>query len=89
VTPETGQRVSYGGTGVFEAAARYSAIDLTDGDIRGGFQQDVTVGLNWYPEPYARVMANYIHAWAEPTADSVTGRPTEADIGQIRIQIAF
>jgi phosphate-selective porin OprO/OprP len=89
VTPETGQRVSHGGVGVIEAAARYSVIDLTDGDIRGGFQQDVTVGLNWYPEPYARVMANYIHAWADPTADSVTGSDTQADIFQARIQIAF
>ena len=75
--------------GVFEFAARYSAIDLTSRDIRGGFQQDVTAGLNWYPEPFIRVMANYVHAWADPTASSVTGRPSEADIGQVRLQIAF
>ena len=29
VTPETGERVSHGGIGVFEVAARYSVIDLT------------------------------------------------------------
>jgi phosphate-selective porin OprO/OprP len=89
VQPESGQRLSRGGAGVFEVAARYSAINLTSGDIQGGFQQDVTVGLNWYPEPFIRVMANYIHAWANPTAQTVTGRAAEADIGQIRFQIAF
>jgi phosphate-selective porin OprO and OprP len=89
VQPETAQRVSRGGVGVFEVAARYSAIDLTSGDIRGGFQQDATVGLNWYPEPFIRIMANYIRAWASPTAQSVTGRPAQADIGQVRLQIAF
>lgn len=89
VRPESGQRVSHGGIGVFELAARYSAIDLTSRDIRGGFQQDVTAGLNWYPEPYIRLMTNYIHAWADPTADGVTGQRGPADIGQVRLQIAF
>jgi phosphate-selective porin OprO/OprP len=89
VQPETGQRVSRGGIGVFEVAARYSAIDLTSNDIRGGFQQDVTLGLNWYPEPFIRVMANYIRAWASPTAQSLTSRSATADIGQVRLQIAF
>jgi phosphate-selective porin OprO/OprP len=86
---DSGQRLSSGGFGVFELAARYSAIDLTDRDIRGGIQQDMTAGLNWYPEPFVRVMANYIHAWADPTAETVTARPAQADIGQIRLQIAF
>jgi phosphate-selective porin OprO/OprP len=89
VQPDSGQRVSRGGIGVFELAARYSAIDLSSRDIRGGFQQDVTAGLNWYPEPYIRVMTNYVHAWADPTAEGVTGRPAQADIGQVRLQIAF
>jgi phosphate-selective porin OprO/OprP len=87
VQPESGQRVSHGGVGVFEVAARYSVIDLARRDIQGGFQQDVTVGLNWYLEPYIRVMGNYIHAWDNPTAQAVTGRPAEADIGQM--QVAF
>ena len=87
VIPNTSQRVSRGGTGVFELTARYSAIDLTERDIRGGRQQDVTAGVNWYPEPYMRVMANYVHAWTDTTA--VTNRPTQAEIGQVRLQLAF
>ncbi|WP_018261606.1 OprO/OprP family phosphate-selective porin [Methylobacterium sp. WSM2598] len=86
VAPEGGQRVSRGGPGVVELAVRVAAVDLTDRDIRGGRQRDVTVGVNWYPEPFLRVMANYVHAWADPAA---TGRPAEAEIGQVRLQIAF
>ena len=89
VEPTKDQRVSHGGVGVFEAALRYSAVDLTSGDVRGGIQQDITAGLNWYPEPFLRVMANYIHAWADPTSALVTGRPAQADVGQLRIQVAF
>lgn len=87
--PANEQRVSRGGIGVFEVALRYSAIDLSSRDVWGGFQQDVTAGLNWYPEPFLRVLANYIHAWADPTSIAVTGRPARADIGQLRIQFAF
>ncbi|WP_132958555.1 porin [Rhizobium sp. BK251] len=89
VQPSKDQRVTQGGTGVFEAVARYSAIDLDSHDIQGGFQQDVTLGLNWYPEPFARVMANYVHAWADPTAGSLGGDDGNADIFQMRLQVAF
>lgn len=89
VEPSSSQRVSRGGVGVFELAARYSVIDLTSRDVRGGFQQGVTTGINWYPEPFIRVSANYVHAWADPTAATVTDRPAQADIGQVRLQIAF
>jgi phosphate-selective porin OprO/OprP len=34
-------------------------------------------------------MANYIHAWADPTANSVSGDDGQADIFQLRTQIAF
>jgi phosphate-selective porin OprO and OprP len=47
VQPEGGQHVSRGGVGVFEVAARYSVVELTSRDIKGGFQQDVTVGQTW------------------------------------------
>lgn len=89
VQPRPDQRVTHGGAGVFEAVARYSVIDLASHDIRGGVQQDVTLGLNWYPEPYARLMANYIHAWADPTAPSIGDSDGRADIFQLRAQIAF
>ena len=82
-------RVSHGGIGVFELGARFSAIDLDSGAVRGGAQRDATVGLNWYPDADIRFMANYIHARAEPSAASVTGGAVDSDLVVGRIQIAW
>jgi phosphate-selective porin OprO/OprP len=49
-----------GGKGSFELAARISYLDLSDKDIIGGKQTNITVGLNWRPRAYWRVMANLI-----------------------------
>ncbi|MFC1778556.1 porin, partial [Pseudomonadota bacterium] len=48
------------GKGAFEIAARASYVDLTDEDIIGGQQSNVSVGLNWYLNPSFRVMTNLI-----------------------------
>ena len=88
VKPDNGQRVSKGGVGVWELAARMSAIDLSSRDVRGGVERNATLGLNWYPEPFVRVMANYVRAWTDGSA-ATGGRDARADIGQVRVQIAF
>lgn len=81
------RRVSRGGIGVFELAARYSAIDLRSGAVRGGAEQDASLGLNWYPDDNVRLMADYVHARADPSAASVTGRPVSSDqfIGRLQV----
>jgi phosphate-selective porin OprO/OprP len=48
------------GPGAWELAARWSAIDLDSGAIRGGQAHDVTVGVNWYLNPMTRVTGNYV-----------------------------
>ncbi|WP_447407200.1 porin, partial [Clostridium perfringens] len=53
---------------MFELAARYSAIDLDTGRFRGGVERDVTLGVNWYPEPNIRLITNYIHGRIRPGA---------------------
>ncbi len=48
------------GPGAWEMALRYSTLDLTDSAIRGGRLSNVTAAVNWYWNPVARVMFNYV-----------------------------
>jgi phosphate-selective porin OprO and OprP len=85
-----GQRVSRGGIGVFELAARYSAVDLDARGFRGGSERDVTVGLSWYPEPNLRLIANYVHGRVRPgeaQSDAYGTAPFSVDTVIGRLQI--
>lgn len=52
--------VTTGGAGAWELALRYSTVDLSDGDIIGGAQDDLTLGVNWYATGHLRLAVNYI-----------------------------
>jgi len=49
-----------GGFGAFELAARFSRLDLTDEEIIGGREDNLTFGLNWYPTAHTRFSLNYV-----------------------------
>jgi phosphate-selective porin OprO and OprP len=53
--------------GVWEVAARYSTVDLTDGHVQGGVVRDITVGVNWYPSTTIKLQFNWIHSRVEDT----------------------
>ncbi|MDI6758160.1 MAG: porin [Candidatus Omnitrophota bacterium] len=67
--------------GAWEAALRYSYLDLDENNINGGILSDVTFGLNWYLNPNMRMMFNYIFANRNGYGD--------ADILQTRFQVDF
>lgn len=48
------------GWGAFQIAARFSTLNLDDIDIEGGKLDNFTLGLNWYANPYVRVMLNWV-----------------------------
>ena len=50
--------VGDGGRGAIELALRASFVDLTDHDVIGGQQANVTLGCNWYLDSRFRVMLN-------------------------------
>ena len=62
VKPKNNFHFGQPGWGAFEVALRYSVLDLTDSEIEGGEQQNITAGLNWYINPSIRFMFNYINA---------------------------
>jgi len=48
-----------GGAGAWEVAARYSTLDMNDDQLQAGEFNIATAGVNWYLNPYTRVMLNY------------------------------
>ncbi len=74
-----------GGLGAWEVAARWSMLDLNDAGIRGGRLNNITLGLNWYLNPFVKFQWNYIHAML----DSPVNGDNEADIVALRAQMRF
>jgi phosphate-selective porin OprO/OprP len=104
----------HGGWGAWEVGVRYSDADLNyepgaagtaqaASAIRGGEETGWTAGLNWYWNPFARVMFDYQRvsidrlspATSATAANTVWFAPLGADIGQkfnvwsVRTQFAF
>ncbi|HOV33830.1 MAG TPA: porin [Candidatus Hydrogenedens sp.] len=84
VKPKKNFSPKTGGWGAWELGLRYSWIDLDSGMIRGGKEQDWTLGLNWYLNPNTRVFLNYVRANIEH--DLYEG---DLNILQTRFQIDF
>jgi phosphate-selective porin OprO/OprP len=74
------------GLGAWEIAYRYSTLDLND-VVAGGRAYDHTLGLNWYLNPYTRLMFNYVNA--NISADHRDGTNGSINIFETRAQIDF
>ncbi len=84
--PRNPFNLTYGGWGAWELAARFSALDLNDRKVAGGYLEDATFGLNWYPNAYVRVMANYINVLKVAGGAHSGDNP---DVFQLRFQFAY
>jgi phosphate-selective porin OprO/OprP len=62
--------------GAWQVAARYSYLNLDSASVHGGALDDITGGVNWYPNSVTRVSVNYVWAHRETIGDSnsVEGR---------------
>lgn len=89
-----------GGWGAWEIAARYSHLNLNDGEgvagaatpvggVRGGEQNITTVGLNWYPNSVFRFLLDYqwINVDRLNSAGAQVGQDVE--VVSLRSQFAF
>lgn len=48
------------GIGAWQIGARYGFLDLNDDGVAGGYIQDLTLGLNWFLNPHAKLQFNFI-----------------------------
>ena len=77
-----------GGPGAWEFAARFSRLDLSDQEIVGGRQDNVTFGVNWYPTGNTRFSFNFVKVLeVDRPGDANDG--VEPSIFQVRAQLHF
>lgn len=78
------------GLGAFELALRYDKIDLSESPIRPGNEaHSFTAGLNWYFNPYAKVMFNWISFSGDNTPLDPIGTETKGDAFATRLHLDF
>lgn len=74
------------GWGAFELAARVSEIDLSDGDVTGGRERNVTLALNGYLNSFLRVSVNIVKVLEVKEGPFAAEEPA---VLQLRMQLAL
>ena len=81
-----------GGAGAFELAVRYDRLDLSDTPVlarAGNRAESLTLGLNWYFNPYAKLMFNWVHFNGDNTPLDPIGNRTAGDALATRLHVDF
>jgi len=72
-----------GGWGAWEVAFRISYVDLNDGNVIGGRQNDYSLGLNWHWNPHTRFVFNLIFA------DVANGPLGSGNVWLFKVRVQF
>lgn len=75
---------SVGDAGTWEFGIRYSTIDLNDSGLMGGKENNITLGINYYPTNRLRFMFNYINVDTDEAAGN-----DDPNIFLMRAQVSF
>jgi len=84
--------VGNGGIGAFEVALRYDHLNLANTPVvarAGNEASSVTAGLNWYFNPYAKIMFNWVRFWGDNTPLDPVGSKTKGDAFATRLHLDF
>jgi phosphate-selective porin OprO/OprP len=73
------------GWGALEIVSRVSYIDLNNQNIHGGRLTDLSTGLNWYLNQYAKLQFVHIHSFLDRQP---TGR-SDSDTMVMRVMVSF
>jgi phosphate-selective porin OprO/OprP len=80
------------GLGAFEIAARYDRLSVKDTPVLTRIGNDattLTLGLNWYFNPYAKIMLNWIRFSGDNTPLDPEGDKTKGDAVATRFHLDF
>jgi phosphate-selective porin OprO/OprP len=86
------QTLGRDGAGAFELTFRYDRIDLSTTPVaaRAGNEADsLTLGLNWYFNPYAKLLLNWVRFSGENTPLDPVGTRTAGDAVGARLHLDF
>lgn len=90
-TAEFGRLVPASKRGALELVTRYSYVDMTDEDVRGGESTAFTVGANWYMNANVRLYMDYVMVDNDRNANANGKRVGDDDYQFLtfRLQAAF
>ena len=80
------------GLGAFEVALRYDHLDLENTPVlarSGNDASSVTLGVNWYFNPFAKLMFNWVRFWGDNTPLDPVGSKTKGDAVATRLHLDF